>query len=225
MVEQNISSHQSLVKLADIAVTTLDKERKTLLQVPSLIINAGERVVLTGDSGSGKSLMLSLLAGTTSPALGVTGAITRTYNCCGFIPQRGIEALHPLNKITRQLQQVTGQPKNRVEETLRAVGLDPHHVGRRRPAEISGGQAQRVAIALAVLADAQLIVADEPTSALDHETRDQTLDLLLSVISSQQTLVLTTHDPEVAQRVDGRRIEVHRGVMTSMTAETGGIAA
>lgn len=202
---------KALVALSGVEILAGAHSEEPLLSIPELKILQGQPIVLTGHSGSGKSLLLSLLAGTTSPALTITGKIERNYQRCGIIPQRGIEALHPLKKISRQLQSVTRRSRDEVFEALAAVGLNPQEVGRRRPAELSGGQAQRVAIALAVLTRAELILADEPTSALDQETRDQTLELLFSVLNPDQTLVLTTHDAEVAQKISGRRIRVHQG--------------
>lgn len=220
METTQVHTPASLVTLAQASIRRADQPTP-LLQIDQLTITPGDRITLTGASGSGKSLLLSLLAGTTSPALTLDGKIQRNYQRCAVIPQRGIEALHPLKKISKQLKDVTGKSLPEVQATLRKVSLDPDQVGRRRPAEISGGQAQRVAIALAVLSEAQLILADEPTSALDQETRDQTLSLLLGVITPEQALVLTTHDTEVSQRMIGRRITVAQGRIQEEEAKAG----
>lgn len=132
------------------------------------------------------------------------------------MPQRGVEAFHPLIRLGRQLRVVTGADRTRAGDVLARVGLgDPRLRRRRRPAELSGGQAQRAAIALAVLSGAGLVVADEPTSALDPQTRDDVLSLLTGALASDAAgapaLVVSTHDPEVAAVLGARRLEVLDG--------------
>ncbi|MGP5524007.1 ATP-binding cassette domain-containing protein [Glutamicibacter arilaitensis] len=100
---------------------------------------------------------------------------------------------------------------HRVGEVLAAVGLHDPRLLRRRPAELSGGQGQRAAIALAVLSGAPLILADEPTSALDHSSRDRTLSMLQSVLTEKQTLVMVTHDSVAAQSLATRQLAVDAG--------------
>ncbi|WP_347038322.1 ATP-binding cassette domain-containing protein [Glutamicibacter halophytocola] len=86
----------------------------------------------------------------------------------------------------RQPRKASGRGAQAVEDTLASVGLDDPRLLRRRPAELSGGQAQRAAVALAALSSAPLILADEPTSALDEASRDKILCLLDTVVSAQR---------------------------------------
>jgi len=182
-----------------------------LLEIPRLQIRSGERLVVTGPSGSGKSLLLSMITGRWAAELDYAG--TRTSGCerIGYIPQRGQDALHPLMPLGRQLRKATGRSAQDVAETLAAVGLDDPQLLQRRPAELSGGQAQRAAVALAALSSAPLILADEPTSALDEASRDKILCLLDTVVSAQKALVVVTHDPDVADTLATRRIQLDSG--------------
>ncbi|MCI1747913.1 MAG: ATP-binding cassette domain-containing protein [Acidipropionibacterium sp.] len=193
----------------------LESER-ALLDIEQLDLYPGDRVVVTGPSGAGKSMLLSTLTGRWAVGLRFTGERIPHFSRIGFIPQRGLDALHPLVPLGGQLGRVTGQSTGRVAEVLDAVGLTDPAVRRRRPTEISGGQAQRAAVALAVLTRAPLILADEPTSALDHTTRDQTLALLDRVIEPSQTLVVVTHDPAVADALATRRLAIDSGRITEI---------
>lgn len=200
---------QPLIALRDARVTTLDGT--VLLDVPALDLFPGDRVVITGQSGSGKSMLLSTLMGRWAVGLHFDGHRTIAPGPIGFVPQRGLDALHPLVPLGRQLARVSGASRARVAETLIQVGLPDPDLHRRRPAEISGGQAQRAAVALAALTDAPLILADEPTSALDHDTRDLMLALLGDVIGPEQVLVVATHDTTVVQVLGTRHLRIAGG--------------
>jgi len=182
-----------------------------LLEIPELRICSGERLVVTGPSGSGKSLLLSMITGRWAAQLDYAG--TRTIGCerIGYIPQRGQDALHPLMPLGRQLRKASGRSAQAVADTLASVGLDDPQLLQRRPAELSGGQAQRAAVALAALSSAPLILADEPTSALDQASRDKILGLLDKVVSAEQAMVVVTHDPEVAEALATRHIRLDSG--------------
>ena len=102
----------------------VEPEETILLTLPELDVYPGDRIVITGPSGSGKSLLLSCLTGRWAPGLTFTGERECAAERIGFVPQRGLEALHPLMQIRRQLRAVTGASQARVEEVLTAVGLD-----------------------------------------------------------------------------------------------------
>jgi len=182
-----------------------------LLEVAALEVRPGERIVVTGPSGSGKSLLLATLSGRWPVGVRFSGERRATFSRTGYVPQRGLDALHPLIPLARQLRRVSRAGEARVSEVLASVGLADPALQRRRPAELSGGQAQRAAVALAVLADAPLVLADEPTSALDHASRDRTLELLDAVIGAERTLVVATHDLHVADVLATRHLVVARG--------------
>lgn len=206
-----------MLTLVDVRVRAAD-EAIPLLEVPRLEVAAGERIVVRGPSGAGKSLLLSVLAGRVIDGLTLTGRRAAAgIERVGFVPQRGIEAFHPLIRLGRQLRVVTGVDRTRTSDLLARVGLGDPRLVRRRPAELSGGQAQRAAIALAVLSGAGLVVADEPTSALDPQTRDEVLSLLTGALASggagapAPSLIVSTHDPEVAEVLRARCLEVVGG--------------
>ncbi|MDR7381683.1 ATP-binding cassette domain-containing protein [Promicromonospora iranensis] len=206
---------RSVLSLRDAEVRTA--EGATLLVVDALDVRAGERIVVTGPSGSGKSLLLSTLAGRWPAGLRFAGRRTTELDRIGFVPQRGLDALHPLVPLARQLRRVTGADRSSVVRVLEAVGLDDPALHRRRPTELSGGQAQRASVALAALTNAPLVLADEPTSALDHESRDQTLRLLDEIVGATQALVVATHDAAVVRALGARHLAVSDGVVTELS--------
>lgn len=191
---------------------------RALVHTGVFAVHRGERIALRGRSGSGKSLTLAALAGRLPPPLTLQPPLARRSQPglrIGLIPQRGHDALHPLYPIGRQLMAVTGRSRDQVGQVLDRAGLDPTTLWGRRPAELSGGQAQRVAIALASLAAPDLILADEPTSALDDETRNETLELIDRVLMDerQPALVIATHDPDVPALLDARVVPVTDGTV------------
>lgn len=213
--EERGPGSRPILSLRDAEVRAADGTR--LLLVASLDVLAGQRIAVTGPSGSGKSLLLSTLTGRWPAGLGFTGERTTAVDRIGFVPQRGLDALHPLIPLARQLRLVTGAAPDRIVSVLESVGLDDPALHRRRPAELSGGQAQRASVALAALTNAPLVLADEPTSALDHESRDQTLRLLEEIVGPRQTLVVATHDTAVVRALAARHLAVSDGVVTELS--------
>jgi peptide/nickel transport system ATP-binding protein len=214
--ERREPANRSILSLRDATVRAADG--RTLLVVRSLDVLAGERIVVTGPSGSGKSLLLSTLAGRWPAGLCFVGERTTTIDRLGFVPQRGLDALHPLIPLARQLRMVTRADPLRIVGVLESVGLGDPELHRRRPTELSGGQAQRVSVALAALTNAPLILADEPTSALDHESRDQTLRLLQEILGPRQTLAVATHDTAVVTALGARHLTMSHGVVAELPA-------
>ncbi|MFF6994283.1 ABC transporter ATP-binding protein [Streptomyces sp. NPDC008313] len=175
-----------------------------------LDVRSGERLAIVGPSGSGKSSLLHLLAGLERPT---SGTITRP----GLPGPRDIglvfqaDSLIPALDVTENTALplvLAGRPQ---EDTRRRVGEALDVVGAagladRLPDEISGGQAQRVAVARVLAQAPRLILADEPTGRLDHATGARVLDALLEAADrTGAALVVTTHDPAVAARLTVRR--------------------
>jgi ABC-type lipoprotein export system ATPase subunit len=196
-------------------------------------LDAGEFVVVTGPSGAGKSTLLHVAGGLDAPDSGTvavagqdvwamsTGARAafRRRNL-GFVFQffNLVPTLTAVENVSLPLV-LDGMPARsadaRAAELLERVGLGDR--GRHRPAELSGGQMQRVAVARALVARPGIILADEPTGNLDSHSSTEVLDVLRSLADEDgAAVVMVTHDPEAARYgsrvlhlVDGRASAVH----------------
>jgi putative ABC transport system ATP-binding protein len=186
----------------------------------SLEIEAGSFVAVVGASGSGKSTLLNLMGALDQPTsgrvllenhdLGALSDAARTLlrrTRIGFVFQffnllPTLTALENVALPARLARQASKPTQRRAEELLERVGLADrrHH----RPDELSGGEMQRVAIARALMMDPPIMLADEPTGNLDSATGLAILDLLRGAVDAHRTVVLITHDPNVASR--GQRI-------------------
>jgi putative ABC transport system ATP-binding protein len=172
----------------------------------------GDRIAVTGASGSGKSTLLHLMAGLETPTSG-----TRSWPALGGSPDRdpasiGVafqapSLLPPLNVVENVelpllLKAVAAvQARERAFAALADLSVDD--LAAKLPEELSGGQAQRVVLARALVSRPALILADEPTGQLDHRTADQVLRVLLDTAAGYGTaVVVATHDREVAARLD-----------------------
>ncbi len=199
------------------------------LRGAEMSIAAGEWVAVMGPSGSGKSTLLNVLAGLLEPSGGqviVAGRdITRQSEAeraelrrshIGVVMQR--DNLHPLLTVGENVAlplQMGGSARrsahDRVAKLLQRVGLTQQ--ARNRPHHLSGGEAQRAAIAVAVAAQPTVLIADEPTGELDKDTATEVLDLLGELRTIQGTAIVTvTHNQGVARRAD-RRLAMRDGVL------------
>ena len=198
-----------------------------LLRDISLTVRAGQTVGLVGESGAGKSMIGRLVSGLLPPGFAVTSGRFRFEGAdlthqppaqrrallgrrIAFIPQEPLSALDPVLTIGHQfaehLSRLAIPARDRVAHAARwldAVHLpDPAAMLRRYPHELSGGQCQRVLIAMAFSSDPALIVADEPTTALDVLTQGRILRLLKEQQERHGAAVLLiTHDLQMAARV------------------------
>jgi ABC-type lipoprotein export system ATPase subunit len=190
-------------------------------------LNAGEFVVVTGPSGAGKSTLLHVAGGLDAPDSGtvaVTGqdvwsmstgarAAFRRRNL-GFVFQffNLVPMLTAVQNVSLPLV-LDGMPARsadaRAEELLERVGLGDR--ARHRPAELSGGQMQRVAVARALVARPSIILADEPTGNLDSHSSTDVLDLLRSLSDEDgAAVVMVTHD-QAAARYGSRELHLVDG--------------
>ena len=198
-----------------------------LLRDISLTVRAGQTVGLVGESGAGKSMIGRLVSGLLPPGFAVTSGRLRFEGAdlthqppaqrrsllgrrIAFIPQEPLSALDPVLTIGHQfadhLARLAVPARERPTHAARwleAVHLpDPAAMLRRYPHELSGGQCQRVLIAMAFSSDPALIVADEPTTALDVLTQGRILFLLKEQQARHGAAVLLiTHDLQMAARV------------------------
>ncbi|MFD5659718.1 ABC transporter ATP-binding protein [Streptomyces hirsutus] len=176
----------------------------------NLSITPGDRLAIVGPSGSGKSSLLHLLAGLECPTSGTVtwphldgpGDIGLVFQADSLVPSLDVAENTALPLVLAGHPET--QTRHPVTEALGLVGAAA--LAERLPEEISGGQAQRVAVARVLAQQPCLILADEPTGRLDHATGARVLDALLTAADrTGAALVVTTHDPAVAPRRPPRR--------------------
>ncbi|HEL1074939.1 ATP-binding cassette domain-containing protein [Streptococcus equi] len=181
--------------------------KKTIYDKISLTFEANRSYALVGPSGSGKTTLLNAIARLEKPDSGqillngeeIWSMKEQDYfkRYLGYVFQN--YALIEEETVYDNLKILAPKPK--IVEALHSVGLDSSFLSQ-NIYELSGGQAQRVAIARLLLKKACIILADEPTGALDKETGDEIIELLLSLVSPDTVLIFATHDPNVFSRVD-----------------------
>jgi ABC-type lipoprotein export system ATPase subunit len=184
------------------------------VQDVSVSVTPGMHVALTGPSGSGKSTLLHLMAGLETPSSGrvewpgIGGSPAGRAGVVGLVFQGPslVPALDVLENVTLPLLLAGVGEADAVRRAGAALErLNVHGLAAKLPEEISGGQAQRVAVARVLASRPQLILADEPTGQLDHETGAHVIEVLLQTASElDAALVVTTHDPVVAERFPDR---------------------
>jgi putative ABC transport system ATP-binding protein len=196
------------------------------LRDASVCIEPGEMVAVVGPSGSGKSTFLQLIGLLDTPSegavrfdgedVGALGDAQRTQvrlQTLGFIFQR----FHLLNQLTAVENvmlplEAAGvgieERFGRATDLLTSVGLGDRLMF--RPAQLSGGQRQRVAVARAVANSPGVLLADEPTGELHSDDKARVLELFRSLNADGRTVIIVTHDPEVAA-VAPRRVEIRDG--------------
>jgi putative ABC transport system ATP-binding protein len=197
----------------------------------SLSIAPGESVAVMGPSGSGKSTLLNLIGGLDRPTSGtvtVAGQRIDTLSETGVARFRRQQVgmifqffnlLDDLTVADNVLlpAQLAGTPRSRArartQELLEALRIERHRDA--YPARLSGGERQRVAIARALVNRPALLLADEPTGALDSATGEEIGALLLDLHRSGQTLVIVTHNPDLAARYASRTLHLVDGQVAS----------
>ncbi|MGW8943868.1 ABC transporter ATP-binding protein [Streptomyces koyangensis] len=193
----------------------------------TLSVAAGEAVAVMGPSGCGKSTLLNLVAGLDRPGAGgvrVAGQELTELNETGLALFRRrhigmvfqffnlIDDLPALDNVTLAAQ-LTGTParqaRRRALELLGELGVADRKDA--YPAVLSGGERQRVAVARALMNRPALLLADEPTGALDSRSGEQVMDLLIDLNQLGQTLLIVTHDRNLAIRCASRLVEMADG--------------
>jgi putative ABC transport system ATP-binding protein len=193
----------------------------------SLVIGTGEFVGVIGKSGSGKSTLINMISGIdrpTSGAVRVGDVPVHTLNEDQMAKWRGrnlgiVFQFFQLLPILTVIENVmlpmdfchmynASQRRQRALEVLDVVGVADH--AHKMPGQLSGGEQQRVAIARALANDPPIILADEPTGNLDSRTAEYVFGQFENLVKSGKTIVMVTHDPDLARRV-GRTITIADG--------------
>ncbi|MEC1291697.1 MULTISPECIES: ABC transporter ATP-binding protein [Bacillus] len=196
----------------------LGKEEVPILKQINLTVKAGEFLAIMGPSGSGKSTLMNIIGCLDRPTSGTymldqmdvlkgkDGALADIRNeSIGFV----FQTFHLLPRLTAlqnvELPMIYNKVKKkerrqRAYEALEKVGLKDRISY--KPPKLSGGQKQRVAIARALVNQPRFILADEPTGALDTKSSEQILSLFSQLHQEGTTIIMITHDPDVARKAD-----------------------
>ena len=211
-----------------------DMVQTSALRDFDLVVEEGEFVAVTGPSGSGKTTFLNiaglletfsegdyLLDGQNVRGMSDDDRSRLRNHKIGFIFQ-GFNLIPDLNLFDnvdvplRYRGLPAAERKTRIEKALTQVGLSSRM--KHYPAELSGGQQQRVAIARALAGEPKLLLADEPTGNLDSQMARGVMELLEQINAAGTTIVMVTHDPELAARAQ-RNVHIVDGMATDLTAE------
>jgi putative ABC transport system ATP-binding protein len=213
------------VSAYQVSIDGLVKEYGTLRALDGISLNiaAGEWVALMGPSGSGKTTLINILGGLDKLSgghvvvdgvdlanLGESELVRYRAEKIGFVFQQFhlVPYLNALENVmlAQYFHSVTDESE--AAEALKRVGLG--HRMTHLPSQLSGGEQQRVAIARALINQPKLILADEPTGNLDEANEEIVIGLFRELHSAGHTILMVTHDPDIAQQAD-RRIELVHG--------------
>jgi putative ABC transport system ATP-binding protein len=219
-----------LIQVSDVS-KRYDNDGAFAVENVSFGVAPGEAVAVMGPSGSGKSTLLNLIGGLDRPTSGTvtvagqridslseTGLARYRRQRVGMIFQF-FNLLDDLTVADNVLlpAQLAGLPKARARRRAHEL-LDRLHIsqhGKAYPARLSGGERQRVAIARALVNSPELLLADEPTGALDTATGEEIGSLLLELNRAGQTMIMVTHNPDLAVRYANRTIRITDGRLSA----------
>ena len=192
------------------------KNKIKLIDDISFEINKGEFLSIVGPSGSGKSTLLNIISGLSIPTTGTVNLESQDIyklsptklarlrrEKIGFIFQQYnlLSALPVFENMTLQLR-LSHQKidKDQIEQLLKHINFEPKSTARIE--SLSGGEKQKVAIARVLATDCDIIFADEPTGALDSVSREKVFSMLRELTQLGKTVIMVTHDIEMASRTD-----------------------
>ena len=228
------SDDSTVLKLENVhkQYESADRDPVPVLRGISLTVQRGDSLAIVGPSGSGKSTLLNILGSLDSPT---RGSIRLDGEELAHLPEQKLAAIRSqkigfvfqshhllpqcsvLENILVPTLAATGRAPasalERAKQLLERVGLE-HRVDH-RPAQLSGGECQRVAVVRALINRPSLILADEPTGALDHSTAESLANLLVELNRDEHvTLIVVTHSKELAAKM-GRRYQLQDGQFTT----------
>lgn len=218
-----------------VAIENLVKKYGSLRAIDGLsfVVHSGEWVALMGPSGSGKTTLINILGGldTLNSGRVVVDGIDLSklrenemvrYRAekVGFVFQQFhlVPYLNALENVMLAQYFHSMTDEKQAEEVLRRVGMGERM--KHLPAQLSGGEQQRVAIARALINQPKIILADEPTGNLDEANEEIVLQIFRELHESGHTILMVTHDPDIARQAD-RRIELAHGRLHFDTAQHG----
>ena len=209
-------------------VTRLYPGGVTALGGIDMVVETGEMVAITGPSGCGKSTLLHLLAGIDTPTSGsvtVAGNELSRLRDLSAYRRNEVGLVFQFHNLLPQLPAAAnvelpmfGTHRSPSERTARALELlaavDLEECAHRLPTELSGGERQRVAIARSLANEPRILLADEPTGSLDSVSTERFLGLLRRLNDDGMTIVMVTHDAEVAD-VAHREVTMRDGAVVT----------
>ena len=191
---------------------SVERGGRKLFEGFDLSLCAGERVAISGPSGSGKTSLLDTLAGLRTPSSGqVSRSRSVTANGVQKLYQDPPAAFPPsirLGQVLRDVARLHGVDWSVITGLLDRLSVN-HGLLNRRPASVSGGELQRIALVRALCVSPQVLLADEPTSRLDPITQRETMDVIAEVAAERNIAVLlVTHTKEIADRWAERHLRL-----------------
>lgn len=225
-IASDLKAAEPIVSVKNLTAT--GKDGRLLVDHLSLQLKRGETLGLVGESGSGKTLTLKSLIGLLPKNLSESYEEKKINGNVAMIFQNPMSALDPLCPVFAQLIEVVMIRQNvskkeascRAKELIERLGL-PKELSKkdRLPSELSGGQCQRILIAMALACKPDVLLCDEPTTALDVTVQKQTLDLILSLQKEMNFAVLfVTHNLAVAAGICSHLAVMHHGKIVERAA-------
>lgn len=202
-----------------IRLTALTKVFKRLKVLDALELNVeqGERIALVGSNGAGKTTMIRCLLGeyTYGGTVEITGKAPRANRAevlkkVGFVPQLPPPLKMPVKELLRFSAAVSGTKVSAIEEIATRLGLDVKLFAHQPFFKLSGGQKQKLLIAIALGRDAELLIMDEPAANLDPEAR-HVFFTLLAERAAKATMIISSHRLDEVAALVNRVIELDRG--------------
>ena len=194
--------------------------RKKVLDDINIKINNNEIILISGESGSGKTTLLEIISGLTDPQRGriiwknqIMNSRRRRW-LCGLVfqfPERfflGATIGKELKFGYKSIKEI------KIKKVLNKVGLSKINLTA-PPEELSGGQQRRLAVAVQLLREPNIILLDEPTAGLDWSMKNDVKDLILR-LSSENSIIVVTHEPELFQELTSRKFLLTAGRLKTL---------